>query len=99
MVECQLVWVEIIFHITGNITSKAKYTDYRTCLYRTCLHNGVIVCHVVHNHLVNEALCVWPKFNLWNSHKTLAVEKFGGLLPISILVDETLMNWLSCTSK
>ena len=31
-------------------------------------------------------------FTVW--HRTLALESFGGLLPISILVDKTLADWL-----
>ena len=35
---------------------------------------------------------------LWRQ-KTLAAENFGGLLPISILADKTLADWLPCTAK
>ena len=32
-------------------------------------------------------------------HKTLAVENFGGLLPINFLADKTLVDWLPYTEK
>ena len=31
--------------------------------------------------------------------QTLAVEDFGGLVPINILADKTLADWLLCTVK